>query len=227
MPRQDVGRGDPAGHHVDHVGLGEDRADARALLGLLRGERERSDLLERDAEVAADVLDELAGPRGALARHPVAERRVRVSSTTIARAWRAPTSSTARAPGTSSTPPAGVRGHAVEMAGPEVDQLAFAGRRDVSDVLGARLAPPRAPRHRPRARRRSRPGGAGARGASPGSRAAPPPWRTITHFTALEPTSIPAVRVMPPRPSRPSPARRGARRAPRRAPPCRSSPARC
>ena len=41
--------------------------------GFVRRERERPDLGLRDAEVARDVLEELAGARGALARHLVAE----------------------------------------------------------------------------------------------------------------------------------------------------------
>ena len=73
--------------------------------GSSRSERQRPDVLERDAEVARDVLEELSGARRALARHAVREHpaalvdpHARARAARRRRARRAPTAPRKRAP---------------------------------------------------------------------------------------------------------------------------------
>src|SRR5215831_13493048 len=70
---EDVGRRDPARDHVDDVGLGQHRADAAHDLRIVGLSRQRPDLILGDAEIARDVLQELSGPRRALAGYLVAQ----------------------------------------------------------------------------------------------------------------------------------------------------------
>jgi hypothetical protein len=102
-----------------------------ARLRLVALQRQRSDLVDGDAEVAADVLEELPRARRALAGHAIGEHLGARASISTARACRAPMSTTARTSRSRNSAAARVRGHAVEVPGAEVDLLAFAGRRHV------------------------------------------------------------------------------------------------
>jgi hypothetical protein len=98
--------------------------------------RQRADLLHRHAQVARDVLQELARARRALAGHLVAQHLAALVDADGAAVERADVDHRAGL-GVEEDAAAGVRGHRVEVAGGELDVLAFAGGGDVVDVAGA------------------------------------------------------------------------------------------
>jgi len=115
---QDVGRGDPARHQIDDVGFREHGADAGDRLGHIGLERQGADIFERHAQIARDVLEELAGAARALAGHAVAQHagaRIHADGAGMERAHIEGASSV----GNEEERAAGVRGHAVEVASAE------------------------------------------------------------------------------------------------------------
>src|SRR5271165_1376259 len=70
---ENVGRGDSPADHVDHIRLRQYRADAADYLWIAGAARQRSYVLQGDAEVARDIFQELARAGSALAGHAIAE----------------------------------------------------------------------------------------------------------------------------------------------------------
>ncbi len=105
------------------------------LLRVLRALRQRADLLDRHAEVAGDVLEELARPGRALAGHLVGQHLAALVDVDRAAVQRADVDHGVDAR-VQEHAAARVRGHGVEVAGGELDVLALAGGGDVVD--GAR-----------------------------------------------------------------------------------------
>ena len=105
MPLRMFGMRDAARDHVDHVGLGEHRADRRARLGLVGLQRERRRSPRASRRGSGDVLEELARARRALAGHPVAEHLAALVHARRRACAARRCRSTARASGSRNSPP--------------------------------------------------------------------------------------------------------------------------
>jgi hypothetical protein len=133
-PLEDVRNRDAPRDHVDDVGLCQHRADRGAGFGRVGLQREAADLVERHAEVAPDVLQELTRAGGALAGHAIAEHLGPIVDADGTGVERADVDHRSRRR-LEQQSAAGVRRHAVEVTGAELDAVALTGRGHVGEGL--------------------------------------------------------------------------------------------
>ena len=131
---EDVGRGNTARNHVDHVGLRQHGADRRHALRFFGLARQSADLVLGDAKVARDVFEKLTGARSALAGHLVAQHLAAFVDFDCAAVQGAAIERRARFR-IEVDRAARMRGHRIEMPGVESNAFALTGGRDIIDVV--------------------------------------------------------------------------------------------
>src|SRR5664279_1687379 len=131
---ENIGSGDSPANHVDHIGLRQYRAYAADYLWIAGAARQRSDVLQGNAQVARDILQKLAGAGSALAGHAVTEYAAALVNAHGA-CMQGPDVENGADFRHKEDGATGVGGHAVKVSPAKIHQLAFARAGHIANLF--------------------------------------------------------------------------------------------